>query len=408
MIVYHSDRLHQRVTDRRSDKFESSQNCLAFFRDPAIPAADTAQMRCPFQPLSTAILVILAIIRLSAAAELADCLLEEEKPYSFKLSVTPASGYNSDVILLGEGLPLPPGISRPDAEFFEFSSAATFDWKSIAKVFFADQPPSKDQITASYEYKGDFYEGISGFDPGVHTWSAKYTHLFDKRFGYRIEAKDIYATIDGHSYSNKVGVAPALTLKATEYASNIAKDLTTELVFSFVDADSYFPPSLPARATSANNFSGELSVTFIPKLYESATLKIGFVHYRNDANGSDYDYDRNRLQWNLETRFSSVPNNNRWYDLKAIIKYFHDFDDYDRPNSRTRPVSFAFRRRDARDDLQAGLTFDVLKNKDQSSKFAVNLLYHYLRQDSNVSFFNYPQHTILAGCTYTFDDLKWR
>jgi hypothetical protein len=370
-------------------------------------------MRPLFQPLSTAILIILAIVRLSAAAELDECLLDEEKPYSFKLSISPAGGYNSDVILLGEGLPLPSGVSRQDAGFFEFSSAATFDWKSLAKVSLADQPPSKDQITASYEYKGDFYEGISGFDPGGHTWSAKYTHLFDKRWGYRVEAKDAYNTIDGHSYNNRVSVSPALTLQAKEFVSNVAKDLSAELVFSFATADFYFPPSLPARNMDAKNYSTELSVTFIPQAYDSAKFKIGFVHYRNDSDGSDYNYDRNRLQLTLETRFSKDWQN-RWYDLKGIIKYFHDLDSFDNPNSHAGPAGFAFRRHDDRDNLQAALTFDILKYPSHdgaqsgASRFAINAQYNYLRQDSNVAFYNYPQHTILVGCTYTFDNLKWR
>ena len=360
-------------------------------------------MRSPFQSLIVGTFASLATVRLILASNLDECLLEEEKPYSFKLSISPASGYDSNIIRLGEGLPLPSGISMQDDGFFEFSSAATFDWKSLDKVFAADQPPAKDQVTVSYEYKGDFYEGISGFDQAVHTWSAKYTHLFDKRWGYRIEAKDALTTIDGHSYSNKVAFAPALMFQAAEYANQIAKELKTELIFTFAKTDNYFPPSLPARNMSADNYSVEVSLTYIPKDYDAAKLKLGFVHYRNEAEGSDYDYDRNRFLVNLETRFSKAPES-RWYDLQATIKYFHDFDGYDHPNSH---AGFAFSRQDDRNDLQAGLTFDVLKYPDKTtSRFAVNLLYHYLGQDSNVPFYNYPEHVIQAGCTYTFNDLK--
>jgi len=359
----------------------------------------------PLQSTTGAIILALNVFPIFAGQDVDETLIAEEKPYTFKLSISPAGGYNSNVILLGEGLPLPPSISRQDAAFFEIGSAATFDWKSAPIAFAPDELLSTDQVTLSYEYKADFYEGISGFDPGVHAWSGKYTHLFDKQWGYRIETKDIYTTIDGHGYSNKTSVTPVITLQAAQYAETIAKDLSAEFIFSFMTADFYFPPSLPARNMDANNYSAECSITFVPKKYDVAKFKIGFVHFRNDADGSDYDYDRNRLQLSVETRFSRKPED-RLYDLKAIIKYFHDFDRYDHANSH---AGFAFSRQDDRDDLGAGLTFDVLKSADRkSSRFAVNIQYHYLRDNSNVPFFNYPQHTIQAGCTYTFDELKWR
>src|SRR5204863_69342 len=191
-------------------------------------------MRSPFQSTVSSIFIALAVAPVFAGEGLEENVLEEEKPYSFKLSVSPAGGYNSNVILLGDGLPLPSGISQQGAGFCELGIAAT-------------------------------------------------------------------------SYF-------------------------------------YFPPIISARNMDANNYSVDLSITLIPKDYDAAKFKLGYVHFRNDADGNDYDYERNRLQFSAETRFSKVTTD-RLYDLKAIIKYFHDFDAYDHPNSHAGPIGFAFKRR---------------------------------------------------------------
>lgn len=336
----------------------------------------------------------------------------EYKPYSFKLSLSPVGGYNSNVISQGDGLPLPQGVSRQDAGFFEIGGAATFDWKA---------PPigtlSYDQVTASYEYTQDFYEGISGYDLGQHLWTARYIHLFDEQWSYKIETNDTYSTVDGHSYSNKVLLAPALDFDAAKCPKKpcaeqcpigtFAKELTTELRFSFATSDVFFAPSIPERNSDANNYGLELSEAFSPKCYDVAKFKVSFLHIWNDAEGSDYDYRRNRLLFSAETRFSKCTSN-RWFDLKATVKYFHDFDNYEHRNSHAGPNGFAFKRHDGKNDFGTTLSFDVYKYNDGSSKFAVNAKYHYLRDNSNVAFFNYGQHIVQAGCTLTFDDLKWR
>ena len=362
-------------------------------------------------PLQTALLGVFLFLAVSTVATAedfeTDCTEQPSgdcgvyKPYSFKLSISPVGGYNSNVIFLGGGLPLPQGILHQDAGFFEIGGAATFDWKAkpVDKLVY-------DQFTSSYEYKQDFYEGISGYDLGEHTWSAKYTHLFNQQWGYKIEAKDIYDTFDGHSYSNRVSVAPTIEFEAAQYAQNFAKELKTDLVFSFLNADYFFAPSLPARNPDANNYAIQLSEVFVPRNYDAAKFTVTYVHFWNDAEGSDYNYRRNRLQVSAETRFSKCTNS-RWYDLKATVKYLHDFDSYDQRNSHAGPTGFAFRRQDGKNDFGTTLSFDVSKYEDGNSKFAVNAQYHCLRDNSNVDFFNYGQHIVQAGCTLTFDDLKW-
>src|SRR6266576_1824640 len=128
-------------------------------------------MSSPLQSTLLGLCLVLAVFSFAAAEDFG-----VYKPYSLKLSVSPMGGYNSNVIALGDGLPLPEGVSRQDAGFFEIDTAATFDWKATAVGDFVP-----DQFTASYEYTQDFYEGISGYDLGKHSWSAKYTHRFNKQ-----------------------------------------------------------------------------------------------------------------------------------------------------------------------------------------------------------------------------------
>src|SRR5439155_22710237 len=94
-------------------------------------------MRSPLQSTLLGVFVVLAVSTLATAEDFeANCpqVPPEDcgvyKPYSFKLSVSPVGGYNSNVIFLGDGLPLPQGILLQDAGFFEFGGAATFDWKA--------------------------------------------------------------------------------------------------------------------------------------------------------------------------------------------------------------------------------------------------------------------------------------
>src|SRR5436190_2833104 len=305
-------------------------------------------------PQAVSVFVLLAVSFATAGEEFeSDWHLEEfeekpcavEKPYSFKLGVSPMGGYNSNVITLGDGLPLPEGVSHEDAGFFEIGTAATFDWKAAAVGDFVP-----DQFTASYKYTQDFYQGISGYDLGEHSWSAKYTHRFNKQWDYNIEADDIYDTFDGHSYSNRILIASALDFEAVKYASKAAKQLTTGLVFSFGNKDVFFTPSIPARNTDADKYVVQLSEVFVPLKYDAATFTVCYLHFWNDAEGSDYDYARNRLQFRVDARFSNKPEN-RWYDLKATINYSHDFDCYDHPNSHAGPTGFAFKKRDNEDTL---------------------------------------------------------
>ena len=150
-----------------------------------------------------------------------------------------------------------------------------------------------------------------------------------------------------------------------------------------------------------------VAVSLKKKKYDAATFTVCYLHFWNDAEGSDYDYARNRLQFRVDTRFSNKPEN-RWYDLKATINYSHDFDCYDHPNSHAGPTGFAFKKRDNEDTLGTTLSFDVSKYQDGNSKFAVNFQYQYFRDSSNVAFFNYGQHVVQAGCTVTFDDMTSR
>ena len=123
------------------------------------------------------------------------------------------------------------------------------------------------------------------------------------------------------------------------------------------------------------------------------------MHAWNRAEGSDYDFERNRLQIVLDASFdeaTGVP----WKNLHCIAKYFHDFDRYDHPNSHS---GFTVARRDNYNSVDVLVSYDLLKNRNHIFFLSLTMEYNYIRNNSNLPEFNYDDHVVTAGCSVKFD-----
>lgn len=308
--------------------------------------------------------------------------LSDAKPYTLTLTLTAVGGYDSNATQLGEGLPLPKGQSSRGFGFFRTDDTAAFQWKSSDKVH---------QFDVSYEYTQQFYGGLSGFDEGDHEWAATYTHVFNGTWSGLATIDDKFVTFDGHSFSNKIWVSP-------EIDCLLGSHYTTKVASTLMQYDVFFPSTIPARDPDANRATIEFYETIGFGKGDLIKIEPAFWHVWNRAEGSDYDFDRNRLQIKLDAAFAETAGA-PWKDLKCKATYFHDFDRYDHPNSHS---GFTVARRDDYDSLEVLVSYDLLKNRPHIKAFSLTMSYKYVRNDSNLPEFNYDEHTVTAGCSITF------
>lgn len=314
--------------------------------------------------------------------------LSETKPYTLTLTVVEVGGYDSNATQLGEGLPLPQGQSARGYGFFKTDDTADFTWTSPARN---GQPP-ENQVELTYEYTQQFYSGLSGFDEGDHEWTAVYTHVFNGTWSGLATIDDKFVTFDGHSFSNKIWVSPEIDcLLGSHYTTRLASTLT--------QYDVFFPSTIPARDSDANRSTIEIYERIGFGKGDLIKIEPAFSHVWNQAEGSDYGFERNRLQIMLDASFDEATGA-PWKNLHCKAKYFHDFDRYDHRNSHS---GFTVARRDNYDSVDVLVTYDLLKNRNHIKGLSLTMEYNYIRNNSNLPEFNYGEHVVTAGCSVTFD-----
>jgi hypothetical protein len=305
--------------------------------------------------------------------------LSEAKAYTLTLTASVLGGYESNPTQLGEDLTLPKGQSARGFGFFSTDDRVDFEWQSVDNL---------NQLYLSYEYTQVFFEGLSGTDEGDHEWNAQYRHVFNNIWSGVLTTDDTFVTFDGHSFSNKIWIYPEIDWQPTDHYK-------TKVMSKLANYETFFLATIPERDPTANSVSFEV--------YEEVgfgkdnVIKItpGFLHIVNNADGSDYDYDRNRLQIQVKTNFNDQTGA-PWKYVNGTLKFIHDFDRYDNPNSHAR---FAFARRDDRNVVDLQLSYDLLKDRGHIQKFSLIMGYKYVRNNSNLPDFNYKDHIITAGCS---------
>src|SRR4029077_21201619 len=109
---------------------------------------------------------------------------------------------------------------------------------------------------------------------------------------------------------------------------------------AFANYETFFSTTIPERDPTANSVSFEVYEEVGFGKFDLIKITPGFLHIVNSAEGSDYDYDRNRIQIVLETNFNNQTAA-QWKNVTGTLKFVHDFDRYDHPNSH---AGFAFAR----------------------------------------------------------------
>ncbi len=294
--------------------------------------------------------------------------LEEEKPWWIILSA--GGGYNSNVIALGDGIPLPADISSQDAGFGRATLDASYRWRLT---------PS-DSLTVGYSFQADVFErALSSFDLLDHYFYGDLQHLLPGDLSLGLRLSDEFTQIGGDSFRNQVTVRPSLAYRVTTWA-------VTELAYAFSTAD-YFFGALAVQdrdsRTHTVSLTGRLAVP-------GTRLQAGLGYYfsRNNADGADFDFSSHALWLSLE---HPLP-----LGSTGELFYSHSFDDYDNPNSLAGPAGFAFARDDDVDRLTVRITVPVVESLE------LYLRYDFTNDDSNVAVFDFVQHVGSAGVIARF------
>lgn len=290
------------------------------------------------------------------------------KPWRAFLSL--GGGHNSNVIALGEGVPLPSDISRKSANFVRLGAGGSYDVVRSGKGV----------LTAGYSGLSDTYSGLSSFDLFDNFFYGDYRYSFNSDLTAALRVSDEYTLLGGSKFRNQVAVRPALGWR-------FAEGVVGEAAYTVAQSKYYFPAAFSFQDRDATthtiNLVGYLAV---PRTRLSA--RVGYAHTRNDAAGSDFQSHGDALQIGLGY---PLP-----WQLTGEAFYTRTWDRYDNPNSLSGTTGFEFNRQDDIDAATLQLTRPV------ASRLNAYLRYDYLRDRSNISFYRFKQDVISAGLVMQF------
>jgi tetratricopeptide (TPR) repeat protein len=317
-----------------------------------------------------------ALLRDAPEAPLTRALIEQlsrlappptEKPWS--LVVSSSGGFNSNVIALGDRVPLPAGISSKRSGFARFTLNASYDWRLAEAA----------TLTGGYGLLADVYENVSNFDLLDHFFYLDYRHAFTRDLAVALRLSDELTLVGGSSFRNQVGLRPALSYRLLDWA-------VTEVAYSFAWSDYFFSvPSVQDRDGITHTVAW-INYLLVPGTQLQARL--GYFHTWSNADGGDFDYRTNGLVVGLS---HPLP-----WRITGEVSYTRTFDRYDNPNSLAGATGFGFRRKDDVDTITVQLVRPLLES------LRVYARYDFITADSNIQFFNFKQHVWSFGFVASF------
>jgi tetratricopeptide (TPR) repeat protein len=287
------------------------------------------------------------------------------KPW--RLTLTAAGGWNSNVVAVGDGVPLPTDISAKSSAFGHLSLDYAYD------LFRSET----DSLTVGYFFTADQYEsGVNNFDLIDHYLYGTYYKKLDSKWTFGLRLSDQFSNIGGDSFRNQLGVRPSLFYR-------VNKDWAAEIAYTYYAADYMTPTTAVSdRDAGSHTVLGSLSWD-IPKT--KMRLQSGVFHTINNAQGADYDYDRFGYFVGVHMPFIEK------FDLD--FAWTRTRDDYDNFNSFS---GFAVAREDDVDVLSARFT------RALDSKTSLFFQLSLIDDDSNITVFDYNQHTLMGGLVFKF------
>lgn len=293
-------------------------------------------------------------------------VFQPDKP--LQLGASLSIGRNSNVIGLGNTIPLPGDISRKDASF----------WRGSFGAQYTRALPAGTSATLGYALLVDRYDGIAEANVNDHFLYADLFRVFRERVGASLRVSHEYTELGGERFRDQSALRPALSYRFGEHS-------VSEAALSYAAADYHFAS---APAFDRDGHAKDLSLTHqfrVPRSPWGGSL--GFTHTRNRAAGSDFAFDADALSASARYDYSAR--------IAASLGVTAARYDFANPNSLA-GSGFSFARRDD----QLVLSFQL------SGPLAPQLRWfaqaQRLENDSNIAFFEFKQSIVSAGINASF------
>lgn len=293
-------------------------------------------------------------------------ITQPEKP--LRLSLSLSAGHNSNVIGLGNTMPLPADIQRKSSLFTRLSAGASY----------THQVEPQTTFTLGYAFLSDRYEDIPGANLLDHFVYADLFTQVTARAAFSIRASGEFTTLGGSRFRDALGLRPAFSYRFTDAS-------VTEFAWSVTDND-YRANVAPAF--SRDGESQTYSVVHSFRLPGTAwSGAVGATYGRNRTEGGDFVSDSLGVSGTLRYAFR-----NR---IVAAVGAGASRDDYGNPNSLA-GAGFAF----ARKDEQSNVSVQLAGPFAERMRWFVQA--QSLRNTSNIAFYQYKQATVTGGLALDF------
>jgi tetratricopeptide (TPR) repeat protein len=328
-------------------------------RDAVRAQAERLQQEAPDSPIARRLQDAAALVTVPPAAA----------PKPWQVVVSLSGGYNSNVIFLGDGIPLPTDISQKHAYLARATLGGSYDWRLGAR----------DSLTAGYAGQVDLYADVPEANFLDQVWYLDYRHAFSDTLAAALRVSDQFSLLDGDVFRNQVAVRPAVGYRLTSWS-------LVELHYALAANDYYVDtPAVQDR----DGLGHQLGLTWFAAIPGTRLLlRAGAFYTRYEADGADFDADSIGLFVGL--------NYPLFWQIVADVSYVHLFDRYDDPNSLAGPTGFGFKREDDGDFVSVQLIRPIL------DWLSVYVRYDYSHNDSNIPFYEYDQHVVSSGVVARF------
>jgi hypothetical protein len=292
--------------------------------------------------------------------------IQPDKPLRASLSFS--AGHNSNVIALGNTIPLPTDITRKSADFTRWTGGATYTHQLDAAT----------SATLGYALLTDRYDGLGSANLVDHFFYADIFRQTTERVGVSLRMAGELTDLAGTRFRNVVSFRPAVSYR-------FSGDSVTELAYGY--ANSEYRNTVPG-VFDRNGDSQSLSLVHSFRLRGTNwSGAVGATYTENRTEGSDFDSHGIGASGTIRYTF----------DNRIVVALGAGFtrDDYRNPNSLA-GGGFAY----ARADKQQVVSLQATGPLAERLRWFVQG--QSLRNSSNIVFYDYKQTVVSGGIAADF------
>ena len=299
-------------------------------------------------------------------------LPREGKPWRVILSLQ--AGHNDNAIALADSSPMPSGISHQHGGYLQ----------SDLYLYYTALTTPRDEVTLAYINQTQFYEDdLKEIDSQIHQLTLTWSHEINQKFTINQTLLNEYSVIGDESFRNRISYQPGLQYLRDEH--------TAYEVSPTISVDHYAGEPVSKAADRDGWVPGLALISYRYLESIKANLTVGATYNNFQREGSDYDHDAYQAFVSVGIPLA--------FDITCSGAYYLTQEEYKNANSLS-PAG------DKRDDTVHQFNLQLRKPVPlrgvsvESCEWFVSA--SYLRNDSNISFFEYDQTIFSSGITMGF------